>query len=167
MQNVVIEHEFTVDFLDFELKWKGFNQFPMETELDDYSFKAKQMVYMLNEVYQGTKRELKEFFSLNEARLIVNAFNGHLYSSELPNKTVLVANVEDDIHINLAEEIFGVDADKLLKKLNQLTEFQAFTVIRMAYEYLYSRERKAIDMENQNENLLKAIFNGWCEGGDH
>lgn len=42
MQNVVIEHEFTVDFLDFEPEWKGFNQFPMETELDDYSFKAKQ-----------------------------------------------------------------------------------------------------------------------------
>lgn len=159
MKNVVIEHEFTVDFLDFEPEWKEFNQFPMETEHDDYSFKAKQMVHMLNEVYQGTKRELKEFFSLNEARLIVNAFNGHLYSSELPNKTVLVANVEDDIQINLSDEMFGVDADKLLKKLNQLTEFQAFTVVRMAYEFLYSGYREAIDTDNQNEKLLSAIFN--------
>ena len=159
MQNVVIEHEFTVDFLDFEPEWWGFLQFPMETELDDYSFKAKQMVYMLNEVYQGTKKELKGFFNINEAKVIVNAFNGHLYSPELSNKAVLNANVEDDIQFNVADEIFGVDADKLLKKLNQLTEFQAFTVIRMAYEYLYSRERKAIDMENQNENLLKEIFN--------
>lgn len=159
MQNVVIEHEFTVDFLDFEPEWWGFLQFPMETEFDDYSFKAKQMVYMLNAVYQGTKKELIGLFDLNESRLIVNAFNGHLYSPELPNKTVLLANVEDDIQLNLADEVFGVDSDKLLEKLNQLTEFQAFTVIRMAYEYLYSRERKAIDMENQNENLLKTIFN--------
>lgn len=158
MQNVVIEHEFTVDFLDFEPEWSGFLQFPVETEYDDYSFKAKQMVYMLNEVYQGTKKELKGFFNINEAKVIVNTFNGHLYSPELSNKTVLNANVEDGIQFNLADEIFGVDADKLLKKLNQLTEFQAFTVIRMAYEYLYSRERKAIDMENQNENLLKEIF---------
>ncbi|QEY21629.1 hypothetical protein D0S48_13660 [Psychrobacillus sp. AK 1817] len=159
MQDVVIEHEFKMDFLDFEPEWWGFNQFPMETELDDYSFKAKQMVYMLNEVYQGTKRELKGFFDLNEARLIVNAFNGHLYSPELPNKIVLVANVEDDIQINVADEIFGVDVDKLLKKLNQLSEFQAFTVIRMAYEFLYSRYREAIDTDNQNGKLLSAIFN--------
>jgi hypothetical protein len=78
---------------------------------------------------------------------------------------VLVANVADDIQINLADEIFGVDADKLLKKLNQLTEFQAFTVIRMAFEFLYSRYREAIDTENQNEKLLSAIFNVG-EGGD-
>jgi hypothetical protein len=86
MQNVVIEHEFTIDFLDVEPEWWGFNQFPMETELDDYSFKAKQMVYMLNEVYQGTKRELTGVFDLNEAGLIVNVFNGHLYSPNCPIK---------------------------------------------------------------------------------
>lgn len=160
MQNVVIEHEFTVDFLDFEHEWSGFIQFPMETELDDYSFKAKQMVYMLNEVYQGTtKKELIGLFDLNEARLIVNAFNGYLYSPELSNKTVLVANVEDDIQLNFSDEVFGVDAEKLLKKLNQLTEFQAFTVIRMAYEFLYSCYKHEIDTENQKEKLLKAIFN--------
>ncbi|MBN6185676.1 hypothetical protein JQN58_01595 [Aneurinibacillus sp. BA2021] len=159
MQNEIITHEFKVNFLEFEPEWKAINQFPMETGLDDNSFKAKQMVYMLNEVYQGTKRELKGFFNLNETWLIVSAFNGHLYSPGLPNKTVLIVNVEDNIHYNSADEMFDVDADKLLKKLNQLTEFQAFTVIRMAYEFLFSPAKRAIDMENQNEKLLRAIFN--------
>lgn len=158
MQDVEIEEVIEVGFISFEPEWMALNQFPMEQGFDDYAFKVKQMVYMLNEVYQGTKRELKGLFNLNEAWVIVTAFNGHLYSSGISNKAVLVANVKDEIKYSLADRVFKVDGDELLRKLNQLNEFQAFTVIRMSYEFWYSPEHK-VNSKNNNEDLLRNIFN--------
>ncbi|MBY6270211.1 MULTISPECIES: hypothetical protein [Parageobacillus] len=134
--------EINIRFFEGEPEWEALKTFPIKDDLEN---KAKQMMFILAEVYDTTKEELKDYFNENEVVLITNAFNGQLYLPELPAKAVLIGSVEDEIFYNSGDKRYDVDGDTLLDKLNKLTEFQALTVIMMAYESLKTKET------NQNE----------------
>ena len=57
----------------------------------------------------------------------------------LDDKCVLKAHIEDGIYYEGLDELYEVNKDKLLEKIENLTETQSFAVIRMAIEFLYTR----------------------------
>lgn len=50
---------------------------------------------------------------------------------------VILGSLEYATKFEEFNEMYGVNGKALLEKLTKLTEFQAFMVIRMEYEYLY------------------------------
>jgi hypothetical protein len=66
----------------------------------------------------------------------------------------LIANVQEEIFYGSAEKFYDVDGEWLLSKLNQLTEFQAFSVLRMICEFM-------------NKFLTLLEWLGWIGTGSH
>lgn len=130
--------------------------FPYEKQDAGLMFKINEMLVILNKIYTITKSEVAGVFNFNEALLIIQTFNGYGYSEETPDKFSLLANVEDSIFLNGYDEEFNVDKNKLLEKLNKLTQGQSFAVIRMAFEVLYNERNKPLS--NNFEELVKEIF---------
>lgn len=97
--------------------------------------------------YNRTRDELKDNLDIDEAKLIINALNGSLYTSHLSDKYVLLTEIYAYLHMN------NVNADELLQKIETLTEFQAFTVIRMAIEFWED------DSDEDDFNIIRRIFN--------
>ncbi|QSO48409.1 hypothetical protein [Alicyclobacillus mengziensis] len=162
MQNVFSQSKFEVSFCESGREWKAFQQFPMDTMQEDHEtycdLKVQQMVHMLSETYQFTKRELKNFFTVNEAQFIVGTFISTLYDPSFSAKELLIAHVEDGSHFDGLDEMFDVDVHAFINKLHRLTEFQAFTLIRMAYEYLHTYGREELELQMRGGELVAKVF---------
>lgn len=162
MQNVFNQSKFEVRFFESGREWKAFQQFPMDTMQEDHEtycdLKVQQMVHMLNETYQFTKRELKNFFTVNEARLIAGTFINTMYDPSFSAKEFLIAHIEDGSHFDGIDEMFDVDVHAFINKLHRLTEFQAFTVTRMAYEYLHTYGREELELQMRGGELVAKVF---------
>lgn len=132
------------------------NCFPFEKQYINLSVKIDEMVVMLDKIYKAIKSEVFGKFDLNEAYVIINSFHGYLYTPNVENKVVLLSNVKGAIFYQGLDELFDINEDKLLKKLENLTEAQSFTVIRMAFEVIYDRSN--MGWNNNIEELLKETF---------
>lgn len=104
-----------------------------------------------------TKKELINYFTIEEATLIAACFNATLYEPSIINpKVVLLGNVEDSITLEGYDTFYNVDKETILRKLIALSEFQCYIVIQMAFEFwdLPWKQRQGEEMEVQ----LKKIF---------
>lgn len=119
---------------------------------DELIYKIDEMCVVLDNIYIISKKELSGIFELNEAYLIIQSFNGCLYIPKFEDKEVLRLEIEDAIFYEKLDELFEVNKDKLLQKINKLTEAQSFAVIRMVFEALNNEENKNFD------ELVKEIF---------
>lgn len=119
---------------------------------DELIYEIDEMCVVLDNIYRITKKELSGIFELNEAYLIIQSFNGCLYIPKFEDKEVLRLEIEDAIFYEKLDELFEVNKDKLLKKIDKLTEAQSFAVIRMAFEALNNEENKNFD------ELVKETF---------
>lgn len=119
--------------------FNALDEFPIEDMDCDIEFKAKNMIIFCNMIYQQLKKGIEGIFTLNEAWLIIATFNGYMYTPQLDDKCVLKAHIEDGIYYEGLDELYEVNKDKLLEKIENLTETQSFAVIRMAIEFLYTR----------------------------
>lgn len=126
--------------------------FPCEKTEIPINYKVDEMLVILDKIYKTTKKEVKGIFDLSEAYVIIQTFNGYLYNPEMQDKLSLLLNVEDGIFYEGLTESFGADRDKILQKIDKLTEAQSFAVIRMAFEALNNEENKNFD------ELVKEIF---------
>lgn len=115
--------------------FKAIDEFPINQFDNDLDYKIQRMVVIVNKIYQNLKKELAGIFTLNEALLIIAVFNGHIYTPELSDKIVLIMEIEDSIEYSRYDELYDVDKEKLLEKLEKLTETQSFVVIGMVNEY--------------------------------
>jgi len=131
---------------------KALRNFPIENGFD-YTYKAEQMVLTLNKLYKNTKVEIKGLFTINEAWLIAICFNGFLYTTSCNDKESLIREINAGIYYEAYDEMYGVDRDKLLKKINNLEQLESFTVIRMALEF-WNLQKINVD----GEELITEIF---------
>ncbi len=109
---------------------------------------------MHNELYQQIKEQVSGIFTLNEASLIVSAFNGCDYTQQLDDRFVLKVQIEDAIEYEQLDTYYEVNKDKLLAKIKTLTEYQCFAVIVMIVEFWCTSS-------NDSDNDIKRIF-GLC-----
>lgn len=126
--------------------------FPYEKTGIPLNYKVDEMLVILHKIYNTTKKEVKGIFDLSEAYVVIQSFNGYLYNPETQDKLSLLLNVEDGIFYEGLTKSFGADRDKILEKIDKLTEAQSFAVIRMAFEALNNEENKNFD------ELVKEIF---------
>lgn len=130
--------------------------FPFEKNGIGLGYKANEMIIMLCKIYHETKKEVSGLFELNEAYVMIQSFNGFLYTPELSDRMTLLSNIEDALCYEDLDKLYSVDKDKLMKKLQKLTQAQCFTVIRMVFEVWYSRRNQSLDINF--EKLVKGIF---------
>jgi hypothetical protein len=119
-------------------------------------FGEKQMSFFLDKQYEAAKFELQGLFTTKEVWLIIHSLNGFPYSPELSAKFLLNEFVEDYIRHDYAEEYLDAECSLLLNKLNILTEFQAYTVLKMVSEFLEIDLDEELDQDS--EELLNEIF---------
>lgn len=134
--------------------FKAIDEFPINQFDNDLDYKIQRMVVIANKIYQNLKKELAGIFTLNEALLIIAVFNGHIYTPELSDKTVIIMEIEDAIEYSRYDELYDVDKEELLAKLEKLTETQSFVVIGMVNEY-WSFNAKHTD---NHDKYIRRIF---------
>lgn len=125
------------------------DSFNTNTSGADATEKLSSMVTTLNSMIKYTKSELANYFTYDEALLIISAFNGTLYSPNTVNpKAVLIGNVQDSIVLENYDIIYNVDKTALLNKLDRLTQFQSYVVLQMAFDFwsLPDSKRQGTDM---------------------
>jgi len=98
-----------------------------------------------------TKDELKNYFTKEEALMLISLFNGTYLSNFSSAKEKLISEVRAAIYYESVNDVYNVDGEKLIDKLEKLTEFQAFTVLSMIEEAFF--QGKASDVE------IRKIFN--------
>lgn len=111
---------------------------------------------ILDYLFKYTKRELINYFTVEEATLIIASLNGTLYEISMINpKIVLIGNVEDSIDLDGFDSLYQVDKKMLLDKLSKLSEFQSYMVLNMSFEFWEEASGNPLDECNQR---LKRIF---------
>ena len=155
-------HEFKVR-IDSEEVWNSFLQFPIDLPHVDYEqyydLKLQQIIRVLNKVYQSTKLELKNYFTLEEAWLICAVFANYMYTPIVTEKEFMYYNLKDFFRFELHPSEFNVDENTLFEKILNLTEFQVLTVMRMAFEFKVSPERpKFSDSDEEDMAFIRKIF---------
>jgi hypothetical protein len=160
----------TVHVFSDEPVWKHLKEFPTnfvdEAMLEE---KAKNMIIMLNTLYQNTKTQLAKYFTINEAAMIVECAGEHVFVPMMrvsSYKELLLSQVKKAIEKYNCHQKYQVDKDVMINKLNKLTEFECFTVIKMADEWHYRwlEDKNSGRVSNGPERTMK-IF-GIEEGLD-
>jgi hypothetical protein len=121
----------------------------------DRTQKLKEIVNSTSNILRYTKKELINYFTVNEVRLILESLKNINYDSKMIEpKTFLYNNIENSIVLEKLDIKFEVDKELLLKNISSLVEYQAYTIIKMTLEY---DKYKNIDIDEDIE-VLKKIF---------
>ena len=121
-----------------------------------FEFNKKQMSLFLDNQFEATKLELQGRFTSNEVLIIVDSLNGVPYSPGQSAKFIVNEFVEDYIHYGIAKGFLDFGDFLLLNKLQKLTEFQTYTVLKMVSEFLEIDLDEELD--HDSEELLNDIF---------
>lgn len=102
---------------------------------NDFSAKLNEIVEEFNDVINYTKTEIMNYFKENELLLIANCLKNSFYNPRTSPKMTLAANIEDSIALNNSNNTYNVDEGQLLEKINNLSEFQCYTIIKEIQSY--------------------------------
>lgn len=95
--------------------------------------KLKIMKNITNDMLVHTKRELVDYFTFQEVELLINIRSIYLYKSNMSAKNFLIENIEDELkQINTRKDF---EQTTILEKIYKITEFQAYTIITMCFEF--------------------------------
>lgn len=115
--------------------FNALQKFPINYDYDvNLVDKVQSMAVTLYEQYQCTMKEVQSIFTINEAKLIVSTL---LFKMEPETDEYLWAIYSEILKACIeknADIEFDVNKESLLKKIDQLTEFQAFTLRTMVNE---------------------------------
>ncbi len=98
-----------------------------------------------------TKNELKNYFTKEEALVLISLFTGTYLCNFSSAKEKLITEVRAAIYYEHIDETYKIDGKKLINKLENLTEFQAFTVLSMIEESFF--------LGKMSDEEMKKIFN--------
>jgi len=108
------------------------------------SGKVQEIIQDLHYALLRTKPEVESLFADPEWMYLRDMLNGSLATPQISYKTYLTAQVEDaDTYDGLGEK-WKVDAAALAEKINNLTEFQAYTVVKMVDAWWIEQVKKQV-----------------------
>lgn len=128
----------------FSIKDSEGNQLIIDTDIDIFPgsynariIKVKEALEFASVTYASTKKELKNFFELEEINLMLAVFNGNIFGMKegIIAKELLVINIEDAIFYEKLDEKFEIDFHKFYEKLNSLTEVHASVLMITMQEF--------------------------------
>ncbi len=120
------------------------DQFPMGRDYDKFNPKINQMIKTLGDMYKKTKIEMKNFFTYKEIEFLVSVFKNEKTTTTISQKIILSEKIKELYALNDSGSV-KIDKDTILTKINEITEFQAFTFITMINEYIMYKEEKTIE----------------------
>ena len=98
-------------------------------------------------------REAEESLSKQEYCLFADIFNGSLVDSTINIKQLILAQVRDADELEGAGAKWGVDAKKLLAKIEKLSEPACYSIL-LAVEFFWANYEK-LDVRKSPWNLLE------------
>ena len=114
-------------------------------------YAAAEIAGITANMVRHTKREIKDYFTVEEAILICRCLNGFYLDRELSIKTKVYIEIEDYLKYTPFRE--EVCAKELLRKISNLTEFQCFVVVIMVRDFF------ALEGNKVTDEYVKEIFN--------
>lgn len=146
----------------FSIKDNEGNELRIDTDIDIFPgsynariIKVKEALEFANVTYASTKKELKNFFELEEINLMLAVFNGNIFGMKegIIAKELIIMNIEDaNIYENLDDK-FEIDFPKFYEKLNSLTEVNA-TVLMIIMQEFWDGAKSNKD----TDVLIKELF---------
>jgi hypothetical protein len=100
----------------------------------DFTSKIEEIVEASRALIELTKRELKGFFTTEEACLMVDVNNSHLYVPNYPKSALHLCVHDGNLYEELGEK-WSVDIQVLLDKINKLSNYQCHCVFLMCNEF--------------------------------
>lgn len=116
--------------------------------------KNATMLWLLEEVYNYSKNEMKDKFGLKEACLLASSV-GLIIDKPLRTefRKILTRAVLNASYYNDAGNVYKVDIKSLLDRLDKLREFQAVTLIGMIQEVATQENQESL-----TERVKKTFF---------
>lgn len=97
------------------------------------------------------EKQLKGFFSKEEWVGMLQSFNGTIISFDIglsitiPPKQILLAQMEDAISLDGADTFHGFQGDKLLEKINTLSEAEVLFILEEIYIFWNTNENTSLE----------------------
>lgn len=140
--NTISKREDDKTMINIKLSNEGLT-LPLNIDYGDH-FDSKENEFMFPSFYLGncleaTTQELQHVFTNDEFNLLLTLITSYSPLSLLnaSAKEYLKTNTVDTIKYNEYPDLIGnIDPDALIEKLDQLTEFQVFSVIYLLHSYL-------------------------------
>jgi hemoglobin-like flavoprotein len=129
----------------------------LSAEFYDNNFRSRNAgcEYALNAfpaLYKHTMRRLKDYFEQSELKLIIDIFNATRLSSGLAGQHI-GAIIADSIELDAMDKKWDINGEKLIKKIENLTPFEAACIELWANGYWYAND------ENPDfEEYLKQLY---------
>lgn len=112
-------------------------KFPRAHEDTDLVCTAEQMIHISDRLYREYKKSMHGKFEFKEVLVMCEAIGWGVDMTSINNfKAYVIMNIEDSIIYNYSNVRFGVNKDKLLCKVSQLSEIESLTLIMMVIETL-------------------------------
>lgn len=117
--------------------------FPLPHHEIDFNFKANTMINNFATLREFTVKELANYFTLGEAKLLICAFHGYNHPNTFPPVSLLVSRISeaDSFSFYDLSTTYGVKIETLLEKVAKLTQFQAYVVMTLAFEILLNHKQ--------------------------
>jgi len=104
--------------------------------MNKFSSKAEEIIRDYSALLERTKRELSNIFSESELNYIYDMLNGTLiYPEQISIRSILTIEIKDVDRYEELGKKWKVDVKELVKKVSNLSEFQAYGLVKMAHEW--------------------------------
>ena len=108
--------------------------------------KINEIVFTFSNMLQYTKKELVNKFDEQECQFLCEAIEKTVYTPSVSAKNFLLSKIKDSILFEKLNCKYQLSSDKLISKLESLTEFQAYTILNMVFEYLSNKNKDIKDV---------------------
>lgn len=112
--------------------------------------KSNEIFTAFSHMIVFTKKELARQFTVGECNLIVDSIKGSFYNPTISAKYFLSNKIEEFILFK-ESKLGRADVEALNKKLDELSEFQAYVLLLETYEYIFSED----DAAAEEDKLMK------------
>ena len=131
-KNISIENPMTIKAVEsFPSHWYSTGNREKYYELREDT-KADKMIASLIGMINYTKNELKNCFSIEEAKCLYEALFQTSYSVDIANpKSYILTIIEDVYGYEYNSELFSTTIKTVMNKIKALSEFQVYTILLM------------------------------------
>lgn len=127
--------EIYIDLHKNDNLYQAILEYPVDPGYDmDLFKKIQEMVFTHNDLYQKAKVDLQNVFRMNEVKLILSTLifrNSSDISGYFKDLYLSILNNFEEEDVDIA---FEVDKESLMERIAVFTDFQAFTLFKMAIE---------------------------------
>lgn len=151
IEKLIIENPMTIKAVEsFPSHWYSTGNREKYYELREDT-KADKMIASLIGMFNYTKNELKNYFSLEEAKYLYQVLFQTSYSVNIASPKLYILTIIEDVYrYEYNGELFSTNMKNVITKIKALSEFQVYTIL-LIFSLIY-------DDPNGFDNLNQCCF---------